>query len=214
MKAIFVIGAGKGLGNAVARQFGHHDFKVVLMSRNLQNLKDYQAEFERDGIPAAIQPVDVTNEDEVRQAYHDAITHHGSPDVLFYNVGITTPDKDATIDAKALNNHYRADVSGAFAFIQQAMHDPAFIKKHGAILVTGGGLALHPSSAFLPLSMDKAALRAMVIALHDAYQTQGVYLGIVNVCGAIGGSEKYLPDNIAKNYWQLYDQRDEAEITY
>ena len=42
-KTIVVVGAGKGLGNAVARLFGENDFRVILISRNLDRLNGYKA---------------------------------------------------------------------------------------------------------------------------------------------------------------------------
>ena len=62
--------------------------------------------------------------------------------------------------------------------------------------------------------MDKAALRAMVLALHPVLKEQGIYLGSVQVCGLIGGSEKYMPNNIAELFWNLYQARSEIEIVY
>ena len=41
-KTIVVVGAGKGLGNAVARLFGENDFRVILISRNLDRLNGYK----------------------------------------------------------------------------------------------------------------------------------------------------------------------------
>ena len=62
--------------------------------------------------------------------------------------------------------------------------------------------------------MDKAALRAMVLALHPVYKERNVYIGSVQVCDVIGGSEKYMPDRIAELFWKMYRERKEAEIVY
>lgn len=37
-KTLILIGAGKGLGNAIAREFAAHDFRVVLMARDRAHL--------------------------------------------------------------------------------------------------------------------------------------------------------------------------------
>ena len=34
MSTIAIVGAGPGLGMAIAREFGRHDFEVALLSRN------------------------------------------------------------------------------------------------------------------------------------------------------------------------------------
>lgn len=49
-KTLIVVGAGKGLGNAVAKEFASHDFRVVLIARNEEHLQEYKKEFEAEGI--------------------------------------------------------------------------------------------------------------------------------------------------------------------
>ena len=41
-KTIIVIGAGRGNGNAIAREFAAHDFRVVLMARSKGHLEAYK----------------------------------------------------------------------------------------------------------------------------------------------------------------------------
>lgn len=214
-KTIFVVGAGKGLGNAVARKFGADDFRVVLMCRNAEHLADYQREMQAEGIEVATQVVDTANQTTLTAAMQQAVQTYGIPDVLFYNVGITTADTELPDDMNTtvMEQRYQVDVLGAYTCIQQVLGD-AFSKKQGSILITGGGLSMYPSAEYLPLSMDKAALRAMVLALHPVFQAQSVFIGAVQVCNTIGGSEKYMPEKIAEQFWKLYQDRTDAEIVY
>jgi NADP-dependent 3-hydroxy acid dehydrogenase YdfG len=214
-KTIFVVGAGKGLGNAVAKKFGQNDFKVVLMSRNAENLETYKAEFDAEGLEAEILVADTADGRQFAATLNRAKENYGTPDVLFYNVGITTPDDTLPqgVDAELLMQRYQIDVAGAYTAVQTIMDDE-FAGKEGSILITGGGLAMYPYAGFLPLSMDKAALRAMVLALNPVYKEKGVFIGAVQVCDTIGGSEKYMPVNIAEKFWELYQNRSDAEIVY
>ena len=214
-KTIFVVGAGKGLGNAVARKFAAGDFRVVLMCRSEEHLTDYQRELQAEGIETATQVVNAADQSALAEVMKQAVQTYGVPDVLFYNVGITAADSELPggMNSQIMQQRYQADVLGAYTCIQQVLGD-AFSKKQGAILITGGGLAMYPSAAYLPLSMDKAALRAMVLALHPLCQAQNVFIGSVQVCNTIGGSEKYMPDKIADQFWKLYQERTDAEIVY
>lgn len=45
MKKIFIVGAGKGLGNGVAEKFAKENFQVVLISRSEKNLDEYKKIF-------------------------------------------------------------------------------------------------------------------------------------------------------------------------
>lgn len=214
-KTIFVVGAGKGLGNAVARKFGADDFRVVLMCRNAEHLADYQKEMQGEGIEVATQVVDTADQTALAAAMQQAVQTYGVPDVLFYNVGITAADADVSggINTMVMEQRYQVDVLGAYTCIQQVLGED-FSQKQGAILITGGGLSMYPNAAYLPLSMDKAALRAMVLALHPVCKEQNVFIGTVQVCNTIGGSEKYMPEKIAEQFWKLYQDRTDAEIIY
>ena len=78
----------------------------------------------------------------------------------------------------------------------------------------GGGLALQPYIDYLPLSMDKAALRAMVQALAPSLKERGIYIGTVQVTGRIGSNEHFSPKTIAEKFWELYERQETHEIVY
>lgn len=212
-KTIAVIGAGKGLGNGVAEKFAANGFRVILMARSEEHLKEYADTFAAKGIDVCTQKADVTDFDSFAQNFEDVVAKYGMPDVVFYNVGITTADSDCEINAKTMVDRYIADVVGAYNTIQ-LIDTEEFAKKNGAMLITGGGLALQPYAEYLPLSMDKAALRAMVQALAPVWKEKGIYLGTVQVTGVIGSNEHYAPKSIAEQFWKLYTERDQAEIIY
>lgn len=212
MKKIFVIGAGKGLGNCVAEKFAQKNFQVILISRSEKNLAEYKKTFAEKNITVATQAADVTDFENFVKTFEKLVEKFGTPDVLFYNVGITSPANE-NISAQKMVDHYIADVVGAFNCVK-LLDTKAFAEKHGAILITGGGFAIQPYADYLQLSMDKAALRAMVQALTPVLNKKGIYIGTVQVTGVIGSNEKFLPKNIAEEFWKLYDKRETNEIIY
>lgn len=212
-KTIVVVGAGQGLGNHVAERFGKEGFRVVLMARSGQSLQAYEKEFADKGIETHTYAVDAANPETLVAALGQVKQQFGTPDVLIYNVGITTPDEPGRMDSAELMRHYQVDVASAYTCVSAVLTDE-FAKKNGAIFLTGGGLALFPNVAYLPLSLDKAAIRALAIALHNEWKPKGVYVGTVTVCGAIGGSEYFDPARIAETYWKMYCERGECETVY
>lgn len=212
-KILFVIGAGKGLGNGVAEKFAQEGFRVVLMARSAERLQNYAKNFSEKGYDVLTQVADVTKFSEFAKTFQKLVETCGVPDVVFYNVGITSPDDKKNLSADDLVEHYIADVAGAFNCIKLTATEN-FAKKNGAILVTGGGLAINPFIDYLPLSMDKAALRAMIQAMTPELKKLGIFIGTVQVTGLIGGSEKFLPKNIAEKFWTLYEKRETNEIIF
>ncbi len=214
-KTIFVLGAGKGCGNRVAEKFGMNDFRVVLMARNAEHLAKYGKEFKDKGIEVYTKVTDAANFDSVTKSFNELKGKFSVPDVLFYNVGITVSDAECDDEKNAdmLMKRYQVDVAGAYHAIQQVVGEE-FSSKNGAVLITGGGLALYPMDEYLPLSMDKAALRAMCIALHNKLKEQNIYVGTVTVTGVIAPGEKCDPTLLAEDFWKLYTERGECEIVH
>lgn len=212
-KLLIVIGAGKGLGNGVAEKFAANDFRIVLMARSETHLKSYAKDFAAKGFEIFTQVGDVADAENFAKQFEKVVKTCGTPDVVFYNVGITAADADCEINARTLMNRYRVDVVGAYNTVR-LLDTEDFAKKNGAILVTGGGLALQPYAEYLPLSMDKAALRAMVQALSPVLQAKGIYIGTVQVTGVIGSNEHFAPKSIAEEFWKLYTERKHTEVIY
>lgn len=212
-KTIVVIGAGKGLGNGVAEKFGNNDFRVILMSRSEENLKKYADEFTAKGIEVYTQAADTADFEGFTKIFNEVVDKYGTPDVLFYNVGITVADGEVEINGTTLIDRYTVDVVGAYNCIQ-LVDTKEFAEKNGTILITGGGLALQPYAGYLPLSMDKAALRAMVQALTPVLNEKGIYIGTVQVTGTIGSNEYFSPKTIAEEFWKLYSKKEISEIVH
>ncbi len=212
-KTIVVIGAGKGLGNGVAAKFGAEGFRVILAARSAERLAGYAAEFSAQGIETYVKTADASDFEGFAAAFREIAAAYGTPDVVFYNVGVTVADADAEINARTLLERYAADTAGAYNCLSLA-DTPEFAAKNGAFLITGGGLALQPYAGYLPLSMDKAALRAMVLALHPVLKEKGIYLGTVQVTGTVGSNDFYSPAAIAEEFWKLYAERETAEIIH
>ena len=214
-KTIVVLGAGNGCGNRVAEKFGNNDFRVILMARNAEHLAEYEKEFKEKGIEVFIKVADAAKTETVTKAFDEVKAEFGVPDVLFYNVGITSADADLKEpkDADLLMKRYQIDVAGAYHAIQQVLGEE-FSQKKGTILVTGGGFALYPMDEFLPLSMDKAALRAMCIALHNKLKEQDVYVGTLTVTDSIVPGGKCDPALLAEDFWKMYVERGECEMMH
>ena len=145
--------------------------------------------------------------------FNQLVKEYGTPDVLFYNVGITTADSDVKITSELIMERYKVDVVSAYNCIN-LVNTKEFQEKNGCILITGGGLSITPYFGYLPLSMDKSALRAMVGAYVPVLKDQGVYLATVQVTGTIGSNEHFAPSTIAEIYWNLYQNRDTNEVIY
>ena len=211
-KTIVVVGAGQGLGNHVAERFAKEDFRVVLVARMSEALAEYQKDFEAKGYETSTIACDVTDAESVKNAFGKIHEEVGTPDVLVYNVGITTPDAQPLDESEVLR-HFKVDVLGAFSCIKAVATDE-FAEKKGTILLTGGVAAVSPFPGYTCLAINKAALRGLTLAMHNELDPKGIFVGTVMVCGVIGGNEHFAPANIAEKYWQMYQERKDWEVRY
>lgn len=212
-KTIVVVGAGAGLGNHIAEEFGRNGFRVILMARREEKLQEYVTQMKEKGIEAEYQTVDCGSNDSIKAAFDEVKKKYQTVDVLAYNTAVLKDGFATVISPEELAERYQVDVAGAVCAAQQVIPGQKE-RGSGAILYTGGGLAFFPASQFTSISMHKAALRALAIAMHDELKDAGVYVGIVNIKGNIGSDEYYAPARIAEKFYQLYTERKETEITY
>ena len=212
-KTVIVVGAGKGLGNAVAREFAGHGFRVVLIARSEAHLAAYKEEFEADGIETYVKTADASKPETLTAAIQAVQRELGTPDCLVYNVGITEPDGDRALTNDLLMQRYQVDCASAW-HCTNLVATEAFGAKKGCVIFTGGGFAktFKPSPGISVLSVDKAALNGMNIVLHNLLEPKGIFVGSVIVKGVIDPNTDHNAANIAKAYWKMYEDRGDYEM--
>lgn len=108
------------------------------------------------------------------------------------------------------------DAASAYHCAQLIATDD-FARKRGAILLTGGGFAktFRPLPQNVPLCIDKAALNAMAIILHQQLAPRGIFVGSVIVQGTITHDEGWHnPQHIAQRCWKMYTERQADQVVY
>ncbi len=212
-KTIVVVGAGKGMGNHIAKKFAKNDFRVVLMARNEENLAKYQSEFEAQGFEVYTKSADASDTNSLKSAFDWVKEMFGVVDVLAYNAAILTAGTPTELTAEELMKHYQVDVASALFCANEVI--PAQLEqREGTILFTGGGLALYPMAEYTCVSIDKAALRGLAFALNQELKEKGIFTGVVTIMGNIAEGTHYDPEMIAEKYWQLYTERKDVEIVF
>src|SRR5436190_18837451 len=88
---IIVLGAGPGLGAAVARRFGKAGYDVALVSRAPDALEELGRTLQSEGITTGWTPVDLTEAAALTEAIHRFGGHSGQIDHLHFNPSAFTP---------------------------------------------------------------------------------------------------------------------------
>lgn len=212
-KTLVVVGAGKGMGNHIAKKFAENDFRVILIARNKEALDEYIEEFTQLGMEAYAIAADAADTRSLKRAFDEIREKFWIVDVLVYNAAVLKNGKPTELSPEELIERYQVDVASALYCVKQVLPEQ-LEKKNGTILFTGGGLALHPLAEYTTVSMHKAALWALAITLNQELKEKGIFTGIVTITGNVEEGTHFAPGLIAEKYWELYKERSECEVIY
>lgn len=212
-KTVVIVGAGKGMGNHIAKEFAEHNFRVVLMARNQESLDSYVKEFEAKGTECYGLIANVADTASLTAAFAQVKEQFGIVDVLVYNAAILSAGFPTSLSSEDLMNHYQVDVASALHCAKLVLPEQEKAGE-GTILFTGGGLAMYPMAEYTCVSMGKAALKALAITLNQELKDKGIFVGVVSIMGNVAVDTHYDPAFIAKDYWRHYIERKDVEIIY
>ena len=203
MAACLIVGAGPGLGSALARRFGAGGFRLGLISRKAEGLNALVAELGSAGHEATGETADAGDPQALGAALEAIQARLGSAAVLIYNAALLRPGGPLELSPDRLAEEFGVNVQGALVAAQAvvpAMRD----RGRGTILFTGGGLALEPYPAYASLALGKAALRSLAFSLHKELAADGIHVAVVAICGIVEPGGPFDPDRIAEHYWRLH----------
>ncbi|HZR33994.1 MAG TPA: SDR family NAD(P)-dependent oxidoreductase [Nevskia sp.] len=212
-----VVGAGPGIGSAVAMAFAREGYGVALAARNPARLQPYCEEIRRaTGRAARAYAADGADAASLHRLFETVTAELGAPEVVIYNVASSHKGRPTTVTPERWLEDYRSNVLGALVCAQLAagtMREQG----HGSILFTGGGFAHEPSAPYASLSADKAALRNLAYSLAQELGAYGIHVATVTVYGFLQVGTHFDPQRIAATYVRLHHQpkgRFETEVVY
>ncbi|RLJ74610.1 SDR family oxidoreductase, partial [Pedobacter alluvionis] len=85
VKTIAIIGAGPGVGFAVAKRFGKEGYNVALLARSEEKLNDLVKQLEAQEISVASFYADVLDRNSLKDALVAVKKHFGSIDVIEFS---------------------------------------------------------------------------------------------------------------------------------
>jgi NAD(P)-dependent dehydrogenase (short-subunit alcohol dehydrogenase family) len=214
MSSAIVIGAGPGLGTAVARRLAREGLDVAVLARSAATVEGALGAIRGPAGRALGRTADVTDEAALRAALDDVVEAHGVPDVLVYNAALVRSDAIGDLTARQHLDAWAVNVVGAITAV--AHLGPAMARAgRGTILLTGG--LPDPLPEATSLSLGKAGIRALAALLARDYEPRGIHVATVTVAGAVAPGTAFDPDEIAAAYWRIHSQPPEAwerEVRY
>ena len=218
-----VIGAGDGLGAAIARTFARDGLAVALTRRprHGDEVGALAEAIRAEGGEAHGFGVDARNEDEVRDFVDRVERDIGPLEALVFNIGanVRFPVVETTSQVYA-----KVWEMAAFAGFLAGREAARVMtpRGSGSILFTGATASLRGGSGFSAFAGAKHALRALAQSMARELGPKGLHVAHVVIDGAIDGAfirsimpdaaerrernEILIPDDIARNYLWLHRQ--------
>lgn len=201
VSGLVLVGAGPGIGLAVARRFVREGMSAGLIARSERTVKAAA-----DGLAGAdVLPVtaDVTDEAALRSALDRVVDAYGVPDVVVYNAALIQADRIGDLSAQQHLDAWAVNVVGAITTASQLA--PAMAERGTGTFLVTGGMPL-PKPDYASLSIGKAGVRTLVTLLDQQYGAAGVHAASVTVSGGVAPGSGWDPDEIANHYWRLHRQ--------
>ncbi|MDO9380981.1 MAG: SDR family NAD(P)-dependent oxidoreductase [Nocardioidaceae bacterium] len=216
MTSIAIIGAGAGLGAAVARKFGSEGYSVGLISRNQARVDALAATLVADGVQAAGFAADVRDPASISAALEQVTETLGPIEVLQYS---PLPQKDfmrpvlETTPAD-LVGPVEFSIYGPVAAVHQVVPGMRFLGENkGTILFVNGGSAVKPGRDVTGTSVAFAGQAAYAELLNEVLGEEGIQVSQLIIGGAIvEGDEDKDPAVLADHLWDLHTKRDRFRL--
>jgi NAD(P)-dependent dehydrogenase (short-subunit alcohol dehydrogenase family) len=199
-KAIVVVGAGPGLGMAVARKFGNAGYDVGLIARNEAKLAALGEALQAEGITTGWATADVSDSAELAAAVKRIATHTGQVDALHFNVSILREVPAVDLTAAQLLADLAAGTAALLTAFQAAR---PYMSAGSVVLATGGGTADGPWAKAGSLGVQKAALRNLAMAIDAGVRPDGIRAACVTIYGTLVEGTPFAPDRVADVFLDL-----------
>lgn len=132
-RVVFVTGASRGIGRALALEFAREGARLVLVARSIERVNRLRDEIQADGREVLAIPCDVTEREAVETAIRRTIETFGGLDILVNNAGIGLYSDLATVPMEDFERLMRLNVWAPLYAIQAAL--PQFEKQgHGHLI--------------------------------------------------------------------------------
>jgi NAD(P)-dependent dehydrogenase (short-subunit alcohol dehydrogenase family) len=194
-KTALITGAGRGIGEAVARAFVREGARVVIAERDETNGQAVAASLAVEGARAMFVRCDVADPDAAKASVAASLSQFGRLDILVNNAGVNVFHAPLETDADEWRRCFAINLEGAWHMAKAALP---------TMLASGGGSIVNIASAHafsiipgcFPYPVAKHGLLGLTRALGIEYAARGVRVNAI--------APGYIETQIALDYWNTF----------
>ena len=168
---VLITGGSSGIGFEMARQFLQKGNDVIITGRDEKKLRDAKRQLDA----VAIIRSDVSNPDDVKELYQQAVNDFAGVNILINNAGIlqTLNLRDSNLSAADLTKEIDINLKGTMlmnnAFLPLLQHN-----NNPAIVNVSSGLAFVPLPVAPVYCSTKAAIHSYSLSLRAQLRNTGI----------------------------------------
>jgi NAD(P)-dependent dehydrogenase (short-subunit alcohol dehydrogenase family) len=218
-----VIGAGDGVGGAIARAFAAEGMAVCVTrrARSLEQLEALAATIRKDGGEAHAYGVDARSETETAELFATIERDVGPISVMVFNIGANVQFGIRETTTRVFTKVWEMACLAGFLAGREAA-DVMVPRQKGTIIFTGATASIRGRENLAAFAAAKNGLRAVAQSMARELGPEGIHVAHVICDGAIDGvftrsrfddvtpllKEDLIlkPDDIAENYVMLHRQ--------
>ena len=186
-----IVGVGSGNGAAFSRKFAAEGYRVAMLARNIDRLKELEAEINE----SQAYQYDVTEIDKAAEVFSRIESEMGTISVLVYNAGAGA---FANIDDTTVESFQRAwEVNARGLLVAAKQVIPQMRKLEGGnIVIIGATASIKGGANFVPFASAKAAQRSLAQSIARHLDPEKIHVSYVIIDGVIDleRTRKAMPD--------------------
>jgi 3-oxoacyl-[acyl-carrier protein] reductase len=163
---VFISGASRGIGTAIAKQFANNGYKVIGTSRN-------NFTFDSDNTNLIPLSLDITNRDSVNECMDYLKVNNFTPSILINNAGITSDQLFLRMKDEDWDNVIATNLTGTFN-LTKALIKGMIKNRYGRVINISSVSGLMGNPGQVNYSSAKAGLSGFTKSLAKEVGSRGI----------------------------------------
>jgi len=172
-KVAIVTGTSRGLGQTFARALARAGADLVITSRDVSSLKEFQAEMKALGRKVLQLSLDVRELASIQNMVKAVIEHYGKVDILVNNAGCNVRKPALEITWDDWNLVLDTNLRGSF-FVSQAVAGHMISRKYGRVINIGSVTCVAGYAGLGPYGASRGGIKQLTMSLADDWGKDGI----------------------------------------
>lgn len=177
-KVAIVTGTSRGLGQYFGRALAKAGADLVITSRKLSSLSEFQKEIETLGRKALTVQMDVRSQDDINNMVAKAMEEYGKIDILVNNAGLNIRGPSTEFAWDDWDTILDTNLKGSF-FCAQAVGKEMIKRKYGRIINIGSCTCVFGMEGIAPYAASRGAVLLMTRSLAAEWGQFGITVNVL-----------------------------------